>query len=264
MSDTAARPTLADCARTQLRVIGALVIREMHTRFGRHRFGYLTLFFEPLLLAIGVGIIHQLHKGERGVRGSFEMYAIGYVLFMKLRQMIMRAHGTIPSNAALLFHRQVALPDLFFARHLIETAACTGVLFIMTFAGIAMGGEIPDSPIKMLAAAALMFLLAQGLALMVGAATAEWHGVERFIHLLTYLFLPISGLFFMLYWLPPWLQDLAVWVPTVHIFELLRDGQFGEKYWTQYDILYVIKWILVTHLIGLAGLRIVRQRVGLE
>ena len=53
-------------------------------------------------------------------------------------------------------------------------------------------------------------------------------------------------------------------MPTVHIFELLRDGQFGEKYWTQYDILYVIKWILVTHLIGLAGLRIVRQRIGLE
>ncbi len=264
MSDTAHRPLLIDCARTQFRVIGALVLREMHTRFGRHRFGYLTLFFEPLVLGIAVGIIHQLHKGDRGVRGSFELYAIGYVLFMKLRQMVMRSGNTIPANGALLFHRQVALPDLFFARHLIETAACTGVLFLMTFAGIAMGGEYPDSPMKMLAAAALMFLLAQGIALMVGAAVTQWHSIERVVHLMTYLLLPISGLFFMVEWLPPWLGELAQWVPTVHIFELLRDGQFGERYRTVYDVFYVVKWVLVTHLFGLAALRLVRQRIGLE
>lgn len=264
MSGTAQRPLLIDCARVQLRVVGALVIREMHTRFGRHRFGYLTLFFEPLVLAAAVGLIHQLHKGERGVRGSFELYAIGYVVFMKLRQMIMRASSTIPSNMALLYHRQVTLPDLFYARHLIETAASMGVLFVMTCAGIAMGGDVPSSPMKMMAAAGLMFLLGQGLALMTGAATAEWHGLERFIHLLTYLLLPISGLFFMLDWIPTWLLDIAVWIPTVHIFELLRDGQFGDKFRTTYDIWYVMKWVLVTHLIGLAGLRVVRGRLGLE
>lgn len=32
-------------ARMQRRVIGALIIRELHTRFGRHYFGYTRVFF---------------------------------------------------------------------------------------------------------------------------------------------------------------------------------------------------------------------------
>ena len=64
MRDSASRPLLIDCGRQQLRVIGALIIREMHTRFGRRRFGYLWLFFEPLLLGAMVAVIHG--AGLRG------------------------------------------------------------------------------------------------------------------------------------------------------------------------------------------------------
>ena len=55
-----------------------------------------------------------------------------------------------------------------------------------------------------------------------------------------------------------------LWVPTVHIFELLREGQFGDRVIAQYDLSYVAAWILIPHLLGLAGLRLARQRVGLE
>jgi capsular polysaccharide transport system permease protein len=76
--------------------------------------------------------------------------------------------------------------------------------------------------------------------------------------------MPISGVFFMLEWLPEWLQEFAAWVPTVHIFELLRDGQFGDRVSAMYDLSYVMFWILGSHLLGLAGLRIARARLGLE
>ncbi len=263
MSASAPRPLLVDCARMQLRVIGALIIREMHTRFGRHRFGYLWLFFEPLLLGAMIAIIHQSRGGE-AMRGSFEFFAIGYILFFKFRGIVNRASSTIQSNLGLLYHRQVTLPDLFYARHVIESIACTGVMVVFTIAAVAMGGQFPDSVIKMLSAMMLMFLLSQGIALMVGAATAEWDGLERLVHAMSYLMLPFSGLFFMVEWLPEWMQDLVLWVPTVHIFELLRDGQFGDTFRPVYDLQYVAGWILATHLIGLAGLRIVRNRLGLE
>jgi capsular polysaccharide transport system permease protein len=68
----------------------------------------------------------------------------------------------------------------------------------------------------------------------------------------------------MVEWLPGWMQDIVLWIPTVHIFELLRDGQFGDKYRPIYDLQYVFGWILATHLIGLAALRITRNRLGLE
>lgn len=263
MSTSTSGPLLIDCARMQMRVIGALIIREMHTRFGRQKYGYLWLFFEPLLLGVMIAVIHQV-RGTDSIRSNFEFFAIGYILFFKFRGIVNRAGNTIGANRGLLYHRQVTLPDLFFARHIIESIACTGVMTVFTIAGIAMGGEIPDSVMKMLSAMMLMFLFAQGLALVVGAATSEWDGLERLVHAMSYLMLPFCGLFFMVEWLPAWMQELVLWIPTVHIFELLRDGQFGDMYRPIYDLSYVAGWILVTHLIGLAGLRLARNRLGLE
>ncbi len=247
----------------QIRVIGALIIREMHTRFGRQKYGYLWLFFEPLLLGAMIAVIHNM-RGTDGVRANFEFFAIGYILFFMFRGIVNRASSTISSNRGLLYHRQVTLPDLFYARHIIESIASTGVMLVFTVAAIAMGGEYPDSIVKMLSAMLLMMLLSQGVALVVGAATSEWDGLERIVHAMSYLMLPFSGLFFMVEWLPGWMQDIVLWVPTVHIFELLRDGQFGDEYRPIYDLQYVFGWILVTHLIGLTGLRLARNRLGLE
>jgi capsular polysaccharide transport system permease protein len=263
VSDATDRPLLIDCARMQLRVIGALIIREMHTRFGRHRLGYLWLFFEPLLLGAMIAIIHNT-RGADSVRGNFEFFAIGYIMFFLFRGIINRASGTIGANRSLLFHRQVTLPDLFYARHLIEVIACTGVMVVFSVAAIAMGGTFPDSPVKMLCAMGLMGLLGQSIGLVVGAATSEWDGLERLVHAMSYLMLPFSGLFFMVEWLPEWMQELVLWVPTVHVFEILRDGQFGDMYRPMYDLTYLFGWILVGHLVGLAGLRLARNRLGLE
>lgn len=264
MSGSASGPLLIDCARQQIRVIGALIIREMHTRFGRRRFGYMWLFFEPLLLGAMVAVIHGNAAGGENIRNTFEFFSIGYIMFFAFRGMVNRASGTIGANRSLLFHRQVTLPDMFFARHIIEGTACTGVMAIFTVAGIALGGEVPDAPMKMLCALGLMVLLSQGIALNVGALTSEWEGLERLVHAMSYLILPFSGLFFMVEWLPEWMAQAMLWVPTVHVFELLRDGQFGDRVRATYDLTYLAGWILIPHLLGLAGLRLARQRIGLE
>lgn len=264
MSGNASAPLLVDCGRQQLRVIGALIIREMHTRFGRRRFGYLMLFLEPMLFAGMIAIIHGNAAGGDDLRSTFEFFSIGYVMFFLYRGLINRASGTIGSNRGLLYHRQVTLPDLFFSRHLIEGIACCGVMTVFTIIGIALGSAVPDSPIKMLCALVLMLLLGQGIALVVGAVTAEWEGIDRFVHASSYLMLPFSGMFFMVEWLPEWSQQALLWVPTVHCFELLREGQFGDRVHAMYDLTYLGGWILVPHLLGLAGLRIARQRIGLE
>ena len=267
MSASRPEPLLIDCARQQLRVIGALIIREMHTRFGRHRLGYLWVFFEPLLLGGMIAIIHGTGLrggGGDGVRNTFEFFSIGYVMFFAFRGMVNRASSTIGSNRGLLYHRQVTLPDLFYARHIIEGVACTGVMAIFTVVGMALGGEAPDSPLKMIGALGLMVLLSQGIALVVGAVTSEWEGIDRLVHAMSYLMLPFCGLFFMVEWLPEWMQEMVLWIPTVHIFELLRDGQFGDRFRATYDLTYVAGWILVPHMLGLAGLRLARTRIGLE
>ena len=250
-------------ARMQRRVIGALIIREMHTRFGRHYLGYAWLFFEPMLLGTCIGLVHLLRDSPSAF-GPFEFYAVGYVMYFIFRGILNRASSAIPMNISLLYHRSVTLPDVFFARHIIETASVTGVMLLLFFVLYVINGDFPENPSKVALAMIGMALLSQGLALLSAAATAAVEGIERGVHAITYLVLPICGMFFLVEWLPDWLQELALYVPMVHLFELLRDGQFGSRFRAVYDLSYVAAWILVSHLLGLAALRITRQRLGLE
>jgi capsular polysaccharide transport system permease protein len=51
----------------QQRVIGALLMREVITRYGRHNIGFLWLFVEPMVFTIGVTLIWT---ATRAVHGS--------------------------------------------------------------------------------------------------------------------------------------------------------------------------------------------------
>ena len=56
--------------RIQRRVIGALMIRELVTRFGRENIGFLWMMVEPLLFAGLVGIMWRYMKGPEDARGQ--------------------------------------------------------------------------------------------------------------------------------------------------------------------------------------------------
>ena len=53
-----ARGSFMVALKVQLRVIGALILRELHTRYGRENVGYLWMFLEPMLLASVIGLLH--------------------------------------------------------------------------------------------------------------------------------------------------------------------------------------------------------------
>jgi len=150
-------------ARMQRRVIGALIIRELHSRFGRHYYGYIWLFFEPLLLGSAIGLVHLL-KDHPAQFGPFEFFAIGYIMYFIFRGVVNRATVAVPSNMNLLYHRTVTLPDIFFARHIIETISCSGVMLVFLLALFAVNGEMVEDPTKIILALIGMTLLSQGLA----------------------------------------------------------------------------------------------------
>jgi len=263
VSGTAIRPALLDCGRVQLRVIGALIVRELHSRYGRHRFGYVMMFIEPMLLAIAIRAMHHSNNGPV-TRTVFEFYAIGYVLFFMWRAMVTRGSAVIEGGRNLLYHQRITLLDLFFARHLIEVISAVGVMIIFYTVLIAFGSDYPASIIQMIEGVLLMGLLGQGLAFNIANLVQRYEMLDRFVHMAAYITLPISGMLYLVDTLPPAWQAVVMWVPMANCFEFFREGQFGGIYKYHYDIGYLLIWILSTHLLGLAGLRITRHRLGLE
>ncbi|WP_052214554.1 ABC transporter permease [Belnapia sp. F-4-1] len=251
---------MGDALACQLRVIGALLLRELNTRFGRDNLGYLWLFVEPALLGGALGTLHYfIAHAMPGGLNPFEFWVIAYIPFYLLRGVINRAPFGIPSNQSLLYHRNVTILDILLARNLLEGAAVLGALVVfLVFFGIAFG-HWPTDPFKMLFGMVLMLLLSHGVSLLVSAGAVYTELFERLVHLVTYLSMPLLGAFWMVFWLPYDAQRLALWIPSVHIFKLIRDGHFGGAVPTTYDIGYVCAWIAGTNLLGMAAIRRARR-----
>src|SRR5579884_2661625 len=75
--------------RTQRRVISALMMRELITRFGRENIGFLWIMVEPLLFAVFVGILWSFMKGpeEHGI-GIVAFVASGYIPLVMFRSTV--------------------------------------------------------------------------------------------------------------------------------------------------------------------------------
>ena len=256
--------SLGAAFRRQMRVIGALILRELGTRFGRDNLGYLWLFLEPAMLGGAIGALHLLAgHGLPGGLHPVEFWTIGYIPFYMMRGIVNRAPTAIPANQSLLYHRHITVLDILVARDLLEGAATLGALigFLLLF-GVAFG-HWPADPFRMLFGMVLMFLLSHGIALLIAVGAVYTEVFDRMVHLVTYLTMPLTGAFFMVFWLPTDAQRAALWIPTVHIFELVRDGQFGAVIPTQYDVGYVIAWVAGLNLLGMAGLRRARRDLAL-
>lgn len=258
--DGAPAMRLRDAFRIQQRVVGALILRELSTRFGRRNLGYLWLFLEPATLGGAIAMVH--HLSGHGLPGGLNIAAfwvVGYVPYYLLRSVVNRAPSAIFSNQSLLYHRRITVLDILISRNLLEAAAVSGAMlaFLLVF-GLSMG-EWPRDAGKIVLGMLLMLAFANGLSLLLAAGSVYTELFERLTHLATYLSLPLTGAFFMVFWLPTELQEAALWIPTVHCFELIRAGQFGTLVPTHYDIGYVLAWGAGLNLLGLAALRRARR-----
>jgi capsular polysaccharide transport system permease protein len=263
MSGAAQGIGLFGAMRIQAQVIGALVIREMHTRYGRENIGYVWLFIEPMILAAAIGLLHSLSgHGLPGGLPTFAFYVVGYTPFYLLRAVLNRAAGSVVQNAPLFYHSRVTVTDVVVARSLLEGAAVMVAMAVfITGIGI-VTGEWPHDWVLMALGVVSLLALCHGAALIILSLTVLGEqNVERIVHPYTYLSIPMSGAFVMVWWLPYELHWWATIYPTVHSFEMTRAGYFGPVVPYHYDVPYLLASIVILNVLGLLALRVARPHL---
>jgi ABC-type polysaccharide/polyol phosphate export permease len=121
--------------------------------------------------------------------------------------------------------------------------------------------EPPDDLLTVICGWLLLAWFGASLGLALGSASAYSELVNRFWHPVSYLLFPLSGAAFMVDYLPQAAQKAVLILPMVHGVELLRDGYFGDKVRTHYDIAYMAVICLVLNFIGLILARDAGRRV---
>jgi len=256
-------PRFMDAMKVQARVVHALILREVITRFGRRNLGVLWLIAEPMIFTVFVAMLWSVAGlGERSGLPIFAFAVTGYTSVLMWRNTVGRCNYAILQNLNLLYHRNVKVIDLLLTRVIIEVAGATGSLLILT-AGLVWleRTPLPEDPLKVLAGLALLAWFSAGLGMVIGAAASLSELVDRIWHPTAYILLPLSGAAFMVDWLPPAAREVVLILPMVHCLELLREGYFGRFVTTHHDVPFVIVFNMLLTLVGLFLIRVASRRV---
>lgn len=257
---------LAESWTIQRRVLGALLMREILTRYGRHNIGFLWLFAEPMLFTLGVTALWSLAKLDEISSIPIVAFAVtGYSSVLLWRAMPSRCISAIEPNLSLLYHRNVRLLDVFLARIALEAVGTTisFVGLILVFWGLEWL-TFPENVLKVVSAWLMLGWFGAGLALLLGALSGTSEIIEKLWHPASYLLFPLSGAAFLVSSLPPAAQDAVLLLPMVHGVEYLREGYFGSQITARYDLGYMAAWNAALTIAGLLRIRVIADKVRPE
>ena len=241
------------------RVIGALLLRELLTRYGRNNIGFLWLFIEPMLfVAVVVAIRSAIGLG--GFRSNVPIVAFaltGYASMLLWRNMPGRCIGAHKSNIPLLYHRPVTILDVYISRVLLEIVAVTASFVALGVGFFAMGWlPAPEDSLQVLGGWLLLAWFGVGLGWTVGGLSEKTKVVGNLWPPFSYILIIFSGVFYLADSLPPRMREIMLYLPILNAVEFLREGWFGSLFHAHYHLNYVIVWNL---LLTFSGLSLIRQ-----
>jgi capsular polysaccharide transport system permease protein len=250
----------------QVRVIGALMLRELTTRFGRENIGFLWIMAEPLLFAVLVGILWRFIKGPIEFGVDIVAFVItGYLPLVLFRTTVNRGVKSFTANGGLMYHRQIKILDLLLVRFLIEFIGHSmAYVFIATVLWVFGFFPTPHDLGFLMLGFFYYALFTLSVMLVVAPLSEISETVEKVIPVTTYLMIPFSGAFSLVSALTPDVAKILLYSPPVHGMEMMRFGVFGPSIDPQFEYLYPLAFCLPCMALGLLLCRIVRQRLVIE
>jgi len=248
----------------QRRVLGALIMRETYTRFGRENLGFAWMFGEFLIFALPVIAMWRFVRGhtEHGLLVVPFVWS-GYLPILLFRHMGARMLYAARGNYPLFFHRNVTPFDAIVARMALEImgnygAAVFSFLLLYSIGAVDWPRNLP-----------LLFLgyfymtwWCVSAGLVVAAFSERTVIFEKIWSPVSYIYLPVSGFMYMAAWLSASLRGtmLAV-MPPLSCYEMIRSGIFGPVMRVYYDVPRLSFTLAAITLFGLLGLRDVRRHI---
>jgi len=245
------------------RVIAALVMREIHTRFGRDNIGFAWIILEPVMFCLGVIAMWSIVKSESHIDTPIVPFLLsGYMPLLMYRHCVMRALRCMQANLELMYHRQVTIFAMYMARMGVEILGTLAAFFVTGFIFFVWGFvDVPYDMGPIIIGWAVYAWYSVAVSILVGALSERSEVVEKIWHPISYIMIPLSGTFYMVDWLPTAVHDIIVLFPQVSAVEYLRGGYFGPSQPVYYNMPVAIYVTAVLTVLGLYFLKDARSYV---
>lgn len=251
--------------RTHVRVVGALVRREMRAHGGESRLGYLWAVIEPLLhLLAYIVIFEYLMKRSSALGGSMPLFLLtGIVPYFLYSKMATYVSGAIVSNKSLLSLPPVKPIDVVVARVVLESATYLFVSFVM-FTGLFLAGNadaIPYDPLAVMQACALAICLGLGVGMINMVIQSFFHNWMSMFGLLSFPLWFFSGIWFLPEQVPQPYREYMLYNPLLDVVMWFRTGFYRDFRPLFLDVPYAVGVAVLLMAIGLALMRVARRKL---
>jgi capsular polysaccharide transport system permease protein len=246
-----------------IEVVSALIRREILTRFGTSRLGYLWAVVQPMIL---VGIMYLVFAvaGRRLPEGVFPIGFLltGFVPFRFFAETRERVANSIKGNLPLLYFRQVTLFSVIVARTVLEFLTNLVVFVLLVGVAYLMGEKINiRDPLEILWGIILMTMIGLEFGLIVAVLNKVAPAIENLSSSISRILFLVSGLWFYANELPDHVRSLLLLNPIFNILEIIREGYF-VSYEAKYASLgYVHACVLVGAVLALSLKRVMYHRL---
>jgi capsular polysaccharide transport system permease protein len=226
----------------RLRVLVALVIREMATRFGRSWGGYFWAIAEPLggILMLTFAFSFMLRSPPLGTNFAL-FYATGIIPFMLFSTVHASVSQAINTNRGLLTYPVVQPLDAVLAKF-VTSFLTLFVVGVLLYTAIILYYQLPV--VLDLGAIFSGFLLMGMLGLGLGTLNCVlfgfWPTWRNVWNVLTRPLFIASGMFYTFDSLPAQAQAVLWYNPLIHAVGLMRSGFYGSYNASYVEPLYVI------------------------
>lgn len=250
--------------RTQTRVVSALVLREVRTRFGESKIGYAWALIEQIghiFALMGIYII----LGRRSPVGQSLLlfFITGLMPYMMYEKVATRVCSAISGNKALLNLPTVKNFDVMLSRAILEGATLLVVFGLMLGVLVAVGVEEarPIYPLTLAAALGATWLLGLGVGIVNAMITVVYKSWDHVFRIVTRPLYIASGVFFMVEHFPPPISTYLLYNPVLHGVEWTRAA-FYEGYGRfSIDRGYLLMWAIISTMAGLALEKRLRKKI---
>ncbi len=238
----------------QKAAIKALFLREMKTRFGKFRLGYLWAPLEPVahmlvMLAI-FGYLMQRTMPDI----SFPVFLInGIIPFLLFSSITNRSINAIEANQGLFNYRPVRPIDTIIARTILE-AFISGIVYFFLMSLLWLFGEeiAINNFIQLVCVWGLLIVFSTGIGLIFMVIGNRYPESEKFLPIVLKPLYFVSCIMFSLHHIPADYQPYLLWNPIVHIVELSRESVVNSYHVENVSLGYLAFSSLVVFFFGLS------------
>ncbi|MEL7165882.1 MAG: ABC transporter permease [Pseudomonadota bacterium] len=232
------------------RVVGALLLREMSTTYGRTPGGYIWAILQPVAMIALLTVVFSFILRAPSLGTSFVLfYATGFLPLRTFQEVSNSVGAAVQFNLAMMAYPRVTFVDVLTARALLSVMTQIMVTAIVLTAVLIIedARSILDFRPILITYAAVIFL-AVGIGTLNSYLTFSFHLWRSLWSILTRPLFLISGVFFIYEDLPRTAQDILWFNPVLHLTGLMRTGVYST---------YTPEYISVTYVAVCAGLPLV-------